>query len=96
MGKAKPVALGALQFQRKGDALMHLQAMLQRYAPGQRVADADAEVLRAALKRHPDAAEKIGAGVDHFVVRSAEYHTQCFWVIRADGTTERFSYKSCV
>lgn len=95
MGKAKPTTIGGLDFARKGDALAYLRDMLWRYTPGQQVTDADALFLADALTRHPEAAEKIGAGVDHFVVRSAEYEKQCFWVVRTDGTTDRFSYKSC-
>jgi hypothetical protein len=96
MGKAIPIALGGLQFAKKGDARAYLKAMLKQYKPSQRVSERDEAVLRDALRHHPRAAEKIGAGIDHFVVRSAEFNTQCFWVTRVDGTTERFSYRSCV
>jgi hypothetical protein len=96
MGTAHPLELGGMSFAKKGDALKYLQVMLQRYAPGDRVTDEDAVILRDALLRHPDSAAKIGEGVDHFVVRSAEYRTQCFWAVRIDGTTDRFSYRSCV
>lgn len=44
----------------------------------------------------PDAATKIGSGVRGFEVRSADYGTQCFWILRVDGSDERFSYKSCI
>lgn len=96
MGTALPLELGGMRFAKKGDALKFLQAMLQRYSPGERVSEDDAVILRDALLRHPDAAEKVGEGIDHFVVRSAEYRTQCFWAVRTDGTTDRFSYRSCV
>lgn len=96
MARGQPVAFGGLQFAKKGDALAYLKAMLNAYKPGDRVSDADAAVLRGALDRHPEAATKIGQGIDHFMVRSADYGTQCFWVVRDDGTTERFSYSSCV
>jgi hypothetical protein len=45
---------------------------------------------------HPDAASKIGGGVTHFSVRSADFSTKCFWVNRVDGTTEKLSYQACV
>jgi hypothetical protein len=63
--------LGSLTFKRKGDALLRVRETLQRYSPGDRVAVED-ELLRALLRRHPDAALKIGKGVDHFMVRSAD------------------------
>lgn len=96
MARGIPVTIGGTDFPRKGDALEHLRLMLWRYSPGDRVSDEDAEFLKAALPRHPEAAEKIGAGIDYFKVRSDEYGKQCFWVVRTDETTDRFSYKALV
>lgn len=93
---AKPMTLGSLHFAKKGDAYAHLKAMLHRYEIGDRVSASDADVLMAALQNHPDAAAKIGGGVTHFSVRSADFSTKCFWVNRTDGTTEKFSYQKCV
>jgi hypothetical protein len=45
---------------------------------------------------HPDAGAKMGCGVNHFSVRSADFGSKCFWVNRTDGTTEKFSYKACI
>jgi hypothetical protein len=70
--------------------------MLNRYASGSRVSDSDAAILAAALARHPDAAEKIGQGIAHFEVKTADYGTRCFWVCRTDGSKEKFSYFSCL
>ena len=67
-----------------------------RYAVGDKVSAADEEVLRAALALHPEADEKIGCGVTHFSVRSADFGTKCFWINRPDGTTEKFSYTACI
>lgn len=96
MGRAIPVSFGDIQFSRKGDAKAFLKAMLNRYRPGEVVADEDAIVLRHALLRHPEAASKSGAGISGFEVHEAEYDTQCFWVRRVDGSLEKFSYQSCV
>ncbi len=96
MGKAIPISLGRLSFEKKGDALLLVRETLNRYSPGDRVAPDDEELLWALIKRHPDALLKIGNGIDHFTVRSADYGTQCFWVVRIDGSTERFSYKECL
>lgn len=96
MAKGMPLQLGNMHFDKKGDALMEVRRTLQRYSPGQRVQLEDEDLLRALLARHPDAPIKMGVGVDHFMVRSADYGTQCFWLVRIDGTTERFSYKKCL
>jgi hypothetical protein len=85
-----------MHFAKKGDATSYLRAMLQRYDFGDRVNAADEQVLRAALALHPEAEAKIGCGITHFSVRSADFGTKCFWLNRTDGTTEKFSYKTCV
>lgn len=96
MGKAMPLRIGEMQFATKGDALLHIRETLRRYLPGERVSIEDEHFLRSLLERHPNAAEKMGVGVNHFMVRSADYGTQCFWVVRTDGSTQRFSYKECL
>lgn len=93
---AQSLTLGTIDFPRKGDALAHLKAMLARYDVGDKVGGADAQVLNAALHRHPDATAKVGSGVSHFSVRSADFGTKCFWVNRTDGSSKKFSYRNCI
>jgi hypothetical protein len=93
---AKPVTLGPHQFKKKGDAAAYLKAMLRKYDVGDKVSTVDAQVLHAALALHPDADAKVGSGITHFSVRSADFGSKCFWVNRTDGTTEKFSYKACI
>ncbi|WP_114859742.1 DCL family protein [Azospirillum brasilense] len=94
MARKIAVTLGPMYFDKKGDAVAYLNAMLNKYDVGDRVSAADAIVLEAALARHPEAKEKIGTGVKDFSVRSAEFGTKCFWVNRTDGTTVKFSHKA--
>lgn len=93
---AKPLTLGPMDFATRGDATSYLRSILRRYDVGDRVNALDEQVLRAALARHPEAKVKIGCGVAHFSVRSADFGSKCFWLNRTDGTTEKFSYKKCV
>lgn len=95
MAKAQPVEIAGHKFGRKTDALAFMKVMLNRYHPGDTVNAADGAFLAEALKRHPDAIAKVGPGVRSFEVRSADYGTQCFWILRIDGSEERFSYKKC-
>jgi hypothetical protein len=92
----KPLTIGRHHFSKKGDAEAFLKAMLHRYDVGDKVGAGDAEVLRAALALHPDTTRKIGAGITHFSVRSADFGTKCFWVNRVDGSSEKCSYKACL
>jgi hypothetical protein len=92
---AKTVKIGALSFAKKGDANEFFKKMLYKYELGDKVSAADAIHLTNLLVMHPEADEKIGVGIESFSVRAADYGTRCFWVNRSDGTTEKFSFKSC-
>lgn len=96
MAKAQPVTIDGIFFEKKRDALFYFKEMLNRYSIEECVSDVDAKFLLEALKNHPEANEKAGVGIDGFIVRRADYGTKCFHVKRTDGSTERFSYKSCV
>lgn len=96
MGRAKPVVLTTRTFAKQGDAMKFFGEMLARYKPEDHVTKADQVDLTDLLARHPRATSKIGAGIDHFEVQEADYDTQCFRVVRVDGTWERFSYHVCV
>ncbi len=96
MAKAQPIIIGEITFAKKGDALIHFKDMLNRYEINEEVSLSDSEFLKAALRNHPEYNDKLGAGIDHFVVRTADYGTRCFWIIRTDNTETKFSYKSCV
>lgn len=96
MPRGHRIKLATREFGTKGEARSYFGAMLKRYKPGDRVSDKDAKDLVLLLARHPHAAEKIGPGIDHFEVMSADYNTQCFWVVRTDETIERFSYPACL
>ena len=93
---AKPVDLGYMHFVKRGDAVSYLNEMLHRYDLGDKVSADDAIILRAALDRHPEAVAKVGCGITYFSVRTADFGTRCFWLNRADGTTEKFSHTACI
>ncbi|AVY94670.1 DUF3223 domain-containing protein [Microvirgula aerodenitrificans] len=93
---AKPITLGPMYFERRGDAKTYLKQMLNKYDLGDRVSAEDETILRAALANHPEAATKIGCGISCFSVRSADFGSRCFWVNRTDDTTEKFSISGCI
>jgi hypothetical protein len=93
---AKPMTIGSPHFAKRGDATAFYKGMLNRYDVGDKVSAADENLLRAALALHPKTSEKIGCGVTHFSVRSADFGSKCFWVNRTDGTAEKFSYITCI
>jgi hypothetical protein len=96
MPRGRPVVLETRSFSNQKEATAFFRAMLSRYRPKQRVSDEDAADLAALLTRHFEYAEKVGVGIDHFEVMSAEFGTQCFRLVRTDGTGEDFSYPHCI
>jgi hypothetical protein len=96
VARGRPIILLTRTFPTKGAASEFFSEMLRRYAPDDRVRDVDAADLASLLERHPNRDEKIGVGIDHFEVQAAVYATQCFRVVRTDGTWARFSYKTCI
>jgi hypothetical protein len=86
MARGRPVILNTRTFDKKGDASKYFAEMLSRYPPGDTVSEEDGRDLASLLERHPESVEKIGDGIHHFEVQAADYATQCFRVVRLDGT----------
>ncbi|QXW42687.1 DCL family protein [Pseudomonas amygdali] len=89
--------LGRYTYKSKQELQEKLKAYLMAAHVGEvRNRNADRK-LRLLLMMHPDAARKIGSGIDYFtVVRNARGAGQGFHVVRTDGTVESFSYKRCI
>ncbi len=96
MGRAISVDLGVIKFRTKYEARGFFQRMLNSYEIGQHVSKEHTSFLKELLKRHPESAQKIGPGVDHFEVLSADFSTQCFYVFRVDGSFDNFSLHACI
>jgi len=93
---AKPVELETQTFPNQKQAREYFQGILYRYEIGIVIPDPDHSDLAALLVRHPEASQKIGAGISYFTVMNAAQGTQCFCLHRADGTSTDFSMGSCI
>lgn len=96
MGQSKPVELATRFFKKQGDAKVFFKAMLNRYRPGERLSDEDGLDVAALLERHTEYADKVGCGVSHFEVMMTKHGTQCFRIVRTDGSGTDFSYLHCI
>ncbi|MEP2944660.1 MAG: DCL family protein [Lentilitoribacter sp.] len=96
MARGKPLTLSSVVFETKQEAKNFFKSMLQKYTLGARVSEEDSIHLNALLMLHSEREEKVGTGVDYFQVMKADYGTQCFCVVRTDGTAENFSYIHCI
>ena len=63
MSRAKPIAIGDINFERQGDALTFFKSMLARYPVGSDVGAEDEVYLRALLLPHIHYDEKVGSGL---------------------------------
>ncbi|WP_324833324.1 DCL family protein [Pseudomonas saxonica] len=94
---AKPVVLPSRTFAAQGEATAFFKAMLARYGDGEFLNSDDEDILYELLQRHPEADEKIGAGVQAFYrQRSPDHPTSCFHVLRVDGKKTDFGYPACI
>ena len=102
MARAKEVRLAnGRRWPRKGDALKHFKEMLGKYRVGERVHDdSDHDDLANLLQIYdsvlpPEMEGKIGSGIAYFE-KGVDFEypgkTQCFFVVRRDGTRVDFSY----
>jgi Protein of unknown function (DUF3223) len=96
MARSNSIDLSTANFPTQRAATEFFKKMLGRYQPGVCVNEEDALHLAALLERHTEYTSKIGCGVDHFEVMMTEHGTQCFRIVRVDGTGTDFSYLHCI
>jgi len=95
---AKAVQVGSRQFASQKAALAFFREIRDRYADGAHIGLDDDAALRELLECHPEAPQKIGAGIAHFTVATDTTFgtTRHFVVVRTDGSSTDFSFKMCV
>lgn len=92
----RDVLVGEELFATQKAAIEHCQRILYSYEEGSPVTDPEhLAFLASLLGLHPEAVEKVGAGVAGFEVHK-NLKTPGFWVVRADGTKLDFSFYKCI
>lgn len=101
MGRSKPISLpNGRNWSTKGEAAGHFKTMLARYEIGDRVLSVNDHSDLSALLAVYDAdvplvtPSKAGLGIKYFEKdwdRDHPGNTQCFYVVRTDGTRIDFS-----
>ncbi|WP_329167785.1 DCL family protein [Streptomyces sp. NBC_01685] len=91
-------SIGPRTYRTKGEATKAVQAIRDAYNVGEMVDDHDDHgLLRDLIDMHPDAVEKIGCGVDSFVIdRPMVGRHSGFKLVRTDGTEIDFSFLTCL
>ncbi|GAA2842934.1 hypothetical protein GCM10010441_78560 [Kitasatospora paracochleata] len=89
--------IGPRQYRTKGEAEKAVQAVLHGHPVGTVLSGDDFDLVRDLLDMHHEAADKIGVGVaDIRIAPPLIGRYPGFEVIRVDGTTIDFSYKTCL
>lgn len=99
MGRGKPVTINGLTFPSVGDFKLHVQKVLGEQVQGSVISNPTHVFLCHLVRRHPEAADKIGIGIQYFkVLTNTNYggKNRCFYLFRIDGTHTDFSYQKCV
>lgn len=96
---AKPVNIGLHSFKTKSAAKEYIRATRDRYPiDGIKIDSSDEHFLHDLFARHPEANDKLGAGISHFTVETDPVFrkTRHFMVHRKDGTSTDFSFNACI
>jgi hypothetical protein len=96
MPRKKTVEVGKHRWEYQKDALKYYRDILNSYDTGDVVIDEDFNEIYDLLKNHPNAEQRIGAGVASIIVDATDYGGKCFHIIREDETKENFSYSKAV
>lgn len=92
----KWLQIGCLNFKYKKDVIAHYKNILNSYNFKESLNKEDFNDVLNLLKIHPNAKEKIGAGIVEIKVIETRYKTKCFNAIRVDSSCEIFSYIKCI
>lgn len=98
MRKHQSIVVNGEEFSSKKALQERVRSILHSYRSGNVVNMFDAPFLLSLFSRHPAADQKIGCGVAQIEVRKnlVYTHTQCFWIVRVDGTETDISYRECL
>ncbi len=88
--------IGDKNFNTKKELIEHIQTILYKYTPGEKLDKKDFNFVRELLNFHPKSKEKIGCGVKSIKVDKAKEGTTCFYILRNDDSYDDFSFGSCI
>lgn len=98
MARSKPIDLGHRSFPSQKEAQAYFREMIANYQVEDEIKDDD-EFFRdvgALIERHPERNQKVGRGIEAFIVRRDGNGNKMLWLRRMDGSETDFSYISCI
>lgn len=99
MGRGQTVTIDGMAFPTIGSFKVYVQKLLVDLPQGVVIEEPYHAFLCQLVKRHHEAADKIGSGIKYFkVLTNTNYggKNRCFYLFRTDGTHTDFSYQKCM
>lgn len=93
------IVIGARCFLSKDAAKKFVRSIVNSYSDYEKILDSAHDAfLRDLIRIHPDAAEKIGAGIDYFTIKRDDKtgKTRHFIIHRIDKSIADFSWHCCI
>jgi hypothetical protein len=98
VARGKPVDLGHRSFQTNKDAQDYFRGEIRKRQVGEVITNDDDffRDVRSLIDRHPERVQKIGVGIEAFIVKLDENRNKMLWLRRNDGSSTDFSYLTCI
>lgn len=98
MARGKPVDLGHRSFQTNKDAQDYFRGEIRKRQVGEVITNDDDffRDVRSLIDRHPERDQKVGVGIEAFIVTLDENRNKMLWLRRNDGSSTDFSYLACI
>lgn len=90
------VRVGTFSFIGKKPAYAYLRGVLSSHKIGDILKGNEDALFRDVVSRHPRADEKIGEGIQHFMVERGIRGTLGIKIVRMDGSEDDLSIKKCI
>ena len=93
------IVIGIHHFSSRAAAKKFVRSIVESYPDHEKISDFEHDAfLRDLIQLHPDAVEKIGAGIDFFTIKRDDKtgKTRHFLITRIDGSPADFSWHSCI
>lgn len=97
MAKRMKYEIAGQLFNKKDELREYIRNILHTYSKGDELSKLHVEFMTEVLERHPQAADKIGVGIETMAIRlNPVYGQKEFYLIRLDGTSTDFSFERCL
>lgn len=98
MARSKAVILERRSFQSQKEAQEYFRMEISSREVGTEITRQDEFFtdVRSLIERHPERDQKVGVGIEAFIVQLDDNRNKMLWLRRTDGSSTDFSYITCI